>query len=112
MVHTSDLPAVGRCVSWFWRGASRAGDQFLSRHFGFHVYLQWYPLVFVPFLLLPPSLAVLVPILLLPRFIRFGFRALLTIAPLSLLLFLHVLFGWQLTGRLRLVGLWLQWEVK
>lgn len=60
------------------------------------------------FLLLPASLAVLIPILFLPRFIRLCFGALLTITSISFLLLLHVLLGWQLTGRLRLVGLWLQ----
>lgn len=60
------------------------------------------------FLLLPASLAVLIPILFLPRFIRLCFWALLTITSISFLLLLHVLLRWQLTSRLRLVGLWLQ----
>lgn len=93
-------------MSWFlW--ASGTGGQFLSGYFGLHVYLQWNPLVFAPFLLLPASLAVLIPILFLPRFIRLCFWALLTITSISFLLLLHVLLRWQLTSRLRLVGLWL-----
>lgn len=49
-------------MSWFlW--ASGEGGQFLSGYFRLHVYLQRNPLVFVPFLLVPTSLAVPMPIL-------------------------------------------------